>query len=293
MCKTGLVAVVGVPNVGKSTLINSLLGEKVAIVSEKAQTTREAQIGILTLGENQMLLIDTPGITKPRHLLDKKIMSDAMSRISESDVVLWIVDVSKSPREKDRQAIELILKSNYTNKVVIAMNKMDLLNPKYVVSNTDLYRDLCPSAKWMLVSGLKQLNLDKLVEQILDLLPNGSKFYNDDEITDMSARKMASELMREASLKYLRDEIPHGVAVIVEAFDEKDGYVNIEAVLIVENDRHKSIVIGKNGNMIKRIGITSRLNIEKMMDKRVNLDTHVKVQYDWRNNPGKLQYVGY
>tara|TARA_B100000945_G_C20424942_1_gene619993 strand:+ start:3798 stop:4679 length:882 start_codon:yes stop_codon:yes gene_type:complete len=293
MCKTGLVAVVGVPNVGKSTLINSLLGEKVAIVSEKAQTTREAQIGILTLGENQMLLIDTPGITKPRHLLDKKIMSDAMSRISESDVVLWIVDVSKSPREKDRQAIELILKSNYTNKVVIAMNKMDLLNPKYVVSNTDLYRDLCPSAKWMLVSGLKQLNLDKLVEQILGLLPVGNKFYNDDEITDTSTRKMASELMREAALKYLRDEIPHGVAVIVEAFDEKDDYVNIEAVLIVENDRHKSIVIGKNGNMIKRIGITARLNIEEMMDKRVSLDTHVKVQYDWRNNPGKLQYVGY
>ena len=294
MHKSGLVAVVGCPNVGKSTLVNAFLGQKIAIVSSKPQTTREVQLGILTSENAQVLLFDTPGIHRPRHVLDKNMLAAARAVIQDADIVLWIVDVSRKPGTAERRISQLIVQINESCKVLIAMNKSDLLRAQDVINHTNMYRTLCPQASWMLVSAVRGDNIGKVKKEIVDLLPIGPRYYDEDQITDKSMKELSGELLRESALYYLRDEIPHGVFVIIEEFVENEGHkTEVIATLIVENARHKGVVIGKNGSMIKLIGIRARRQIEKMLGQPVNLQTFVKVQPDWRNDSNQLRHIGY
>ena len=294
MYKSGVVAVVGSPNVGKSTLINSLLGQKIAIVSAKPQTTRGAQRGILTTDNTQVIFVDTPGVLRPNYLLDRTMLAIARAAVQDADVVLWIVDITNKPSSEERRVAQFIDQTNALAKVYMAMNKSDLLKPKDVIKHTNMYRGLCDKAIWMLVSAKRGDNVDKVKSDIIDLMPEGPKYYENDEITDKSVRDLSGELLRESALYFLRHEIPHGIAVLVEEFIEKeDGKIEIIATIVVENNRHKGVVIGKNGSMIKSIGIRARREIEKMIEQSVNLQTFVKVKADWRNDNNQLKHMGY
>ncbi|MBH27966.1 MAG: GTPase Era [Chloroflexi bacterium] len=294
MYKSGVVALVGSPNVGKSTLVNSLLGQKIAIVSSKPQTTRDAQRGILTTENAQVIFVDTPGVLRPNYVLDRTMLAIARSAVQDADVVLWIVDVAKKPSNEERRIAKLIEQTNSSAAVYLAMNKSDLLKPENVINHTNIYRSLCDKAIWMLVSAKRGDNVERVKKDIIDLMPEGPKYYENDEITDKTIRELSGELLRESALYYLRHEIPHGIAVLVEEFIEKeDGKIEIIATLVVENNRHKGVVIGKNGSMIKAIGIRARREIEKMIEQPVNLQTFVKVKADWRNDNYQLKHMGY
>ena len=294
MHKSGVVAVVGCPNVGKSTLVNVFLGQKIAIMSSKPQTTREAQRGILTSDNAQAIFIDTPGIHRPHHALDRNMLATARGVVQEADLALWIVDVSRKPGTDERRVAQFIQQTNESCKVFIAMNKCDLLQPQDVISHSTMYRTLCPKALWMLVSAKRGDNVEIIKNEIFDLLPVGPKYYDSNVITDKTVRELSGELLRESALHYLRHEIPHGISVLIEEFIENEGdKIEIMATLVVESSRHKGIVIGKNGSMIKLIGIRARREIEKMLEQTVNLQTFVKVQEDWRNDNYQLKHMGY
>jgi len=294
MYKSGVVAVVGSPNVGKSTLINSLLGQKIAIVSSKPQTTRDAQRGILTTENTQVVFVDTPGIHRPNYVLDRTMLAIARAAVQDADVILWIVDITKKPSNEERHVAQFIEQTNASAKVYMAMNKSDSLKPQDVINFTNMYRGLCDKAIWMLVSAKRGDNVERVKKDILDLMPEGPKYYENDEITDKTVRELSGELLRESALHYLRHEIPHGIAVLVEEFiEEGDGKIEIIATLVVENNRHKGVVIGKNGSMIKSIGIRARREIEKMLGSSVDLQTFVKVNADWRNDHNQLKHMGY
>jgi len=294
MHKSGVVAVVGCPNVGKSTLVNAFLGQKIAIVSSKPQTTREAQRGILTSENAQIIFVDTPGIHRPHHALDRTMLATARAVVQDADLVLWIVDISRKPGTAERRVAQFIQQTNESCKVFMAMNKSDILKSEDVISHSNMYRTLCSKAIWMLVSAKRGDNIEIVKNEIVDLLPDGPRYYENDQITDSTVRELAGELLRESALHYLRQEIPHGIAVIIEEFIENEGEkIEIIATLVVENSRHKGVVIGKNGSMIKLIGIRARREIEKMLESSVDLQTFVKVNTDWRNDNNQLKHMGY
>lgn len=309
--RSGFVAVVGRPNVGKSTLINRLLGQKIAIVSPKPQTTRNRLLGILTREEAQIIFLDTPGIHAPLHKLGEVMVETAAAALPDADLVLWVVDVAARPNDEDRQVAQVLAQAGRGMPVIVALNKSDRLQPEHVRDNTAAYAALAPAAETLLVSATRGDNLDLLVAQIAAALPPGPLLYPEDQVTDQQLRFMAAELVREQVLLNLRDEVPHSVAVVVDRFEERDapdpaqqpgevpapgaarGMTYISAVIYVERDTQKKILLGKEGGMIKRIGWAARQNIEELIETRVYLDLWVKVRPRWRTNAEELRRLGY
>ena len=285
---------VGRPNVGKSTLINQLLGQKVAIVSPKPQTTRHNQLGILTQSEAQVVFVDTPGMHAPRNALGQAMVDSAARALLEADAVLFIVDVSVPPGPSDELLGRMIADKPGLAPVVLALNKMDKLKPEHVLPHSAAYRALVPEASWSMVSAARGDNLDHLLELIVQALPAGPALYPEDAVTQTHLRDLAGEFVREAALNCLDQEVPHGIAVEVEQYKERSkGLVYVEATVYVERESHKRIVIGKGGDMLKRIGTRARSEIEKLTGQQVYLELHVKVRRDWREDEQEVKRLGY
>ncbi|MGQ9466784.1 MAG: GTPase Era [Anaerolineae bacterium] len=292
--RSGFVAVIGRPNVGKSTLMNQLLGHKVAIVSPRPQTTRTCIRGILTRSDAQIIFVDTPGLHKPLHKLGEVMVAAATSAIPDADVVLFVVDVSVMPTEEDRMIAQMI-RQRTSNPVILVLNKMDLLPPERVKPHTEAYWALVPDyAGWMMTIATEAVNLDKLLDMVIAHLPEGPRYYPGDLVTDQTEREIAAELIREQVLRFTREEVPHSVAVVVEEYKEREtGGVFITATIYVEKESQKGILIGAGGQMLRRIGTAAREEIERMVGGKVYLDLWVKVSKNWRRDLQRVRRMGY
>lgn len=292
--RSGFVAVIGRPNVGKSTLMNQFVGEKVAIVSSKPQTTRSRILGILTREKAQVVFVDTPGIHKPFHTLGKIMVSTATNVIPESDVILFMVDASVLPTEEDRMIARILSQQNDAE-IILVLNKMDLLPPEKVEPHSEAYWDLAPfHDSWMMTIATDGTNLDELLQRIINALPEGPRYYPQDYITDQTERQIVGELIREQVLRYTYHEVPHSVAVVVEEFEEREeGVVYIAANIFVERDSQKGIIIGRGGEMIRRIGSGAREAVERLVGGKVFLDLRVKVREGWREDERELRRLGF
>ncbi len=292
--RSGFVAVIGRPNVGKSTLINYLVGQKISIVSPKPQTTRNRILGILTRPDAQVIFVDTPGLHRPRHKLGRAMVSAATAAIPDADIVLFVVDVSVLPTDEDRMIAELI-RQHTQAPVILALNKMDLLAAEQVQRHTEAYWALVPDHQdWMMTIATTGANLDKLLTRIIESLPQGPRYYPSDQVTDQTEREIAAELIREQVLRLTHQEVPHSIAVLVEEFKEREnGVVYIAAYIFVERDSQKGIIIGKQGRMLRQIGAAARQEIERMVGGRVYLDLWVKVRKKWRQDERELRQLGF
>lgn len=293
--RSGFVAVVGRPNVGKSTVINTFLRQKIAIVTPRPQTTRTTQRGILTTKNYQMIFVDTPGIMQPRHKLDEFMLSTALESLVDADVILWLVDASESPGPGDRDIAEKLKQVIDHTPVILGINKADLLDADKVLPRTDAYRDLLPQAtNWILFSATEGNGRDELFDMLVDSLPEGPRYYPIDQLTDLYVRDIAAEMIREQVLLQIREEIPHGVAVQVEEFKEREnGVVYINATVYVEREAHKKIIIGSKGAQLREIGADARREIEQMLGTRIYLDLWVKAAPRWRTDEAALKRFGY
>ncbi len=290
--KSGYVAVVGRPNVGKSTLMNAFLGEKIAIVSPRPQTTRQRQLGILTTESVQIIFMDTPGIMQPRHKLDEFMVATAVETLQDADVILWLVDVNEPVGGSDRAIAAQVAAAN--TPVILALNKSDLLPPDEVIPGTTAYRELLPEAAWVLFSAQTGHGRDELLHLIIDALPEGPRYYPEDQLTDVFVRDMAAEFIREQLMQQLRDEIPYGTAVQLLEFKERDnGIIYISANIFIERDSHKRIIIGAKGQQLKEIGAAARAQLEELVGSKVFLELWVKVEPKWRYNEKVLKRLGY
>ena len=292
--RSGFVAVIGRPNVGKSTLMNQLVGQKVVIVSPKPQTTRSRILGILTREDAQVIFVDTPGLHRPRHKLGQAMVATATRAIPDADVVLFMVDVSVPPTDEDRMIAGLI-QEHTEAPVILVLNKMDLLPAAKVEPHTESYWALVPyHHEWMMTIATRGVNLDKLLGLIVAALPEGPRYYPGDQVTDQTERAIAAELIREQVLRYTRQEVPHAVAVVVEEFKEQEsGVVYVAANVFVEKDSQKGIIIGRRGQMLRQIGTAARQEIERLTGGRVYLDLWVKVRKGWRRDEKELRRLGY
>lgn len=313
--KSGFVGIVGRPNVGKSTLMNHLIGQKIAITSGKPQTTRSQIRTVCTLDQGQIIFLDTPGIHKAANKLGEYMDAVALETLSQVDVILWIVEASAFSGEGERYiAAQLKLAKK---PVILVMNKIDTAEKKRIPEYLEMYRRLYPFEKIIPVSALRSVNTDTVLEEILALLPEGPSYYDEDTVTDQTQRSIAAEIIREKALRCLDEEVPHGIAVEITSFKERlkkqrnmddgrpetensggqfedpDVIWDIQAVLITERESHKGIIIGKGGSMLKKIGMQSRLAIQEMLGAQVNLKLFVKVRKDWRDNAQLLRSLGY
>lgn len=293
--KSGFVALIGRPNVGKSTLMNAFLQQKIAIVTPRPQTTRTKQLGIITNAHYQMIFVDTPGIIQnARHKLDEFMLETAVDTLNDADVVLWLTDSTVRPGPMDH-AIADLLKNTADNITVIqGMNKSDELSPAQVIPSTEAYRALLPDAEWLLFSAKEGRGVSELLQMLVDALPSGPRFYPEDQITDVFVRDIAAELIREQIFLQLTDEIPYSIAVKVLEFKERpNGTTYISANIFVERDNHKKILIGKKGARLRQLGSASRKEIEKLIDGKVFLELWVKVEPKWRRRENVLKRFGY
>ncbi len=292
--RAGFVAVIGRPNVGKSTLVNGLLGQKIAIVSPKPQTTRTRIQGILTHEDAQIIFVDTPGLHRPLHQLGAAMVATASAAIPDADAILFVVDVSTLPTEEDRMIAPMI-REQTDRPVILVLNQMDRLPPERVQEHNEAYWNLLPEhAGWMMTVATEGVNLDKLLRMLVELLPEGPRYYPPDLVTDQPEREIAAELIREQVLRLTHDEVPHSVAVVVEEFKERDtGVVYIAANIFVERDSQKGILIGKGGQMLRKIGAAARQEIERMVSEQIYLDLWVKVSKNWRRDPTRVRSMGY
>ncbi len=290
--KSGFVAVVGKPNVGKSTLVNAYVGAKIAIVSDKPQTTRRVIRGILTRPDAQVIFVDTPGIHKPLHKLGSVMVAAATHAVNEVDVVVFLVDGSRMPNEEDAR-IGRLLDERCRVPVLLALNKMDLLKPQNVQAVTEAYWALAKHADWMRLSATRGENLDKLLDQILARLPEGPELYPADQVTDQNLQAIAAELIREQVLARTRQEVPHAVAVAIEQWeDRRADLTHISATIYVERDSQKAILIGAGGAMLKEIGQHARAEIEPWVGHQVYLELWIKVWDKWRERENSLRELG-
>lgn len=293
--RSGYIAIIGRPNVGKSTLVNALLGQKIAAVSPKPQTTRKRQLGILTSDKYQLVFVDTPGMHNPRHKLGKFLNQEAEESLEGVDVVLWLVDSSVKPTEEDTQIGLLLNRLPRRTPLVLAANKMDLIPAEALNRNLEAYQaSVKKEASVISLSATKNQNLDGLVELLVSFSPFRAPEFDEEQVTDSYERDIAADLIREACLNHLRDEVPHGVGVRIDEFKEREnGMLYIAATIFVERDSQKGIVIGEGGRMLKSIGSDARKEIEGMGGRPVFLELRVKVLKDWRNDENAMQRFGY
>lgn len=292
--RAGYVALLGKPNVGKSTLLNQIVGHKVSIVSNKPQTTRRRVVGICTTPQFQIAFIDTPGIHEPHTQLGKAMIEQARMSLGDADQVVYVADGSHHPGEQDREVAKL-LKEDLKIPMLLCMNKMDLLKAEDVERNVDAFCSLLglTNDELMLTTATRGHNVDKLVAMIVSKLPEQAALYPDDEFTDQSSRFLAAELVREKILQATRDEVPHSVAVMVDEWEEQANLTRIAATILVEKASQRAILIGKQGQFLKKIGTEARLEIEEFVGTKVFLQLHVKVSEDWRMSPRILHELEY
>lgn len=293
--RSGFVAVIGRPNVGKSRLMNALLRQKIAIVSPRPQTTRQRQLGIVTAPDHQMIFVDTPGlISVPHHKLDEFMLRVANEALADADVVLWLVDGSTPPQPEDEAIARRLAVAVAPGQVILGINKLDLLRPAEVQPRAEAYSRLLPDAPWIMFSAEKAQGLDELYAMLLAALPPGPQYYPEDQVTETYVRHIAADLIREQLLVQLRDEVPHSAAILVQEFKERpNGVTYIRADIVVERDTHKKIVIGKNGQQLRSIGAAARLEIADLLQTEVYLDLWVKVSPNWRGDESLLRQLGY
>ena len=291
--KSGFVAIIGRPNVGKSTLMNHLIGQKIAITSSKAQTTRNRIQTVYTDDEGQIVFLDTPGINKAKNKLGEYMMNVAHSTLNEVDIVMWIVEPTTFIGAGERHIIDVLSKVN--TPVVLVINKTDTVDKQAVADAINTYKEVHDFDAIVPVSALRGHNQAELIKTLKWLLPFGPQFYDEDTITDQPERQIVAEMIREQALRQLDKEIPHGIAVVIDRMKERpDGScMDIEATIICERDSHKGIIIGKQGAMLKKIGTKARISMENLLDMKVNLKLWVKVKKDWRDSDTLLRNYGY
>jgi len=283
--KAGFVAVMGRPNVGKSTLINALIGQKVAAVSPRPQTTRRRQEGIITTEKYQIIFIDTPGVHKPHTKLGEGMNLEARSALEHCDLVLFMVDASQMPTDEDRLLGNMLHSTVKPETIMLVLNKIDLVQSKNIHEIQTAYQNLIPTGGLVLISATRGDNRAELLQKIIDHMPAGEPFYPEEQVTDLYERDITADLIREACLNNLRYEVPHGIVVRIDEYTERNEQgVYIEATIFVERESHKGIVIGLNGQMLKKIGIAARKEIEAMNGKKVFLLLRVKVRKNWRDD---------
>jgi GTP-binding protein Era len=292
--KAGFVAIMGRPNVGKSTLVNALLQQKIAAVSPRPQTTRKRQMGILTTDQMQAIFLDTPGVHKPLHKLGENMNQEALDALRECDAIIFLVDASQPPQPEDHMLADQIRATGRSAPILLALNKIDRLDAETLQANQTAFEGLLTGTQSLPISATRGDNLDQLIQILADWLPEGAPFFPEDQVTDLYERDVIADLIREAALNLLRDEVPHGIAVRIDQFLEREeSGAYIEATLFVERESHKGIVIGQNGGMLKKIGTVARLAFEAASGRKVFLRLRVKVRKNWRDDEKVLRSFGY
>lgn len=291
--KSGFVTLIGRPNVGKSTLMNHLIGQKIAITSEKPQTTRNRIQTVYTDERGQIIFLDTPGIHKAKNKLGEYMVNVAENTLKEVDVILWLVEPTTFIGAGERHIAEQL--SKIKTPVILVINKIDTVKSKEeILTFIAAYKDILNFAEIIPVSALKEMNIEDVKSSIFKYLPAGPQFYDEDTVTDQPMRQIAAELIREKALRMLDDEIPHGIAVVIDQMKERpNGIIDVDATIVCERDSHKGIIIGKGGSMLKRIGTVARMEIENLMDTKVNLKLWVKVRREWRDSDMYMKNYGY
>ena len=289
--KSGFVTLIGRPNVGKSTLMNYLIGQKIAITSNKPQTTRNRIQTVLTTKEGQIIFVDTPGIHKAKNKLGEYMVNVAERTLNEVDAVLWLVEPTTFIGAGEKHIADQLKK--VTTPVILVINKVDSVKKEEVLASIAAYQDIYDFAAIVPVSARSGENTKELLKVVYQYLPYGPQFYDEDTITDQPERQIVAELIREKALHCLNEEIPHGIAVVIDSMKKKGKVMHIDATIICERDSHKGIIIGKQGSMLKKIGSTARYEIEKMLDMQANLKLWVKVKKDWRDSDFLVKNFGY
>jgi GTP-binding protein Era len=292
MKKSGYVTLIGRPNVGKSTLMNHLIGQKIAITSNKPQTTRNRIQTVYTDERGQVIFLDTPGMHKAKNKLGEYMVGVANKTLSEVDVILWLVEPEKYIGPGDREIAEKL--GQQKKPVILIINKMDTVPKERIAEVIKAYKEIGSFEKIMTVSALRATNVPAVMDAIFEYLPYGPMYYDEDTVTEQPVREIVAEIIREKALRLLSDEIPHGIAVEIDRMKERDnGMYDVEATIVCERDSHKGIIIGKGGQMLKKIGTQARLDSEEMLGEKVNLKLFVKVRKEWRDNQGLLKSFGY
>ncbi|KAA9026346.1 GTPase Era [Niallia endozanthoxylica] len=291
--KSGFISIIGRPNVGKSTFINRVIGQKIAIMSDKPQTTRNKVQGVLTTSDTQYIFIDTPGIHKPKHKLGDFMMKVAQNTLKEVDLILFMVNAEEGFGRGEEFIIEKF--QSVKTPIFLIINKIDRIHPDKLLTVIETYKEKYPFAEIIPISALEGNNVETLLEQVKTYLPEGPMYYPADQVTDHPERFIVAELIREKALHLTREEIPHSLAVVIEKMERKQNQdlVHVMATIIVERDSQKGIVIGKQGKMLKEIGKRARVDIENLLGTKVFLELWVKVQKDWRNKASQLRDYGF
>ena len=292
--RSGFISLIGRPNVGKSTLLNFILRQNVAPVSPRPQTTRQRQLGILSLAHAQLIFVDTPGFHKPHHKLGEWMNTVAQDVLVDSDVILAIFDISQPTQDDDKIVVEAIQNLEKPPVHFVALNKIDLIGEEEIKSRVEHFQNILPQAKVIPISATRGDQVQTLIDRLIDSLPLGPRYYPEEDITDATEREISADLIRAAGMNLLREELPHSIAVRIDTFKERgDHGAYIAATLFVERESQKGIVIGKNGSMLKKIGTQARKEIEEMSGRKVYLELRVKVLKGWRNDIAALRRLGY
>lgn len=293
--RSGFVSVMGRPNVGKSTLINALIGQQIAAVSPRPQTTRQQQLGILTRQDAQVIFVDTPGLHDPHHKLGEFMNEEAAEALDDTDLILFVVEITQMPpHTEDRILVELLEELDQPHKVILTLNKIDRLEEKEITQREDAYHNLLPEATPIRISAARGDQLDDLLDLIMENLPEGPPYYPPEQITNLYEREIAADLIRASCLVHLQHEVPHAIAVRMDEYTERDEHgAYIRATLFVERESQKGIVIGRGGSMIKRISMYARQKIEAMSGRKVFLKLRLKVRKNWRNDEQTLRQFGF